>query len=74
MFNPTSVAAAAFSDYLSNLYMEHFSGRKPEYAAFIGGAARLVLERLGNAIGRVIDTFTPTECANYFAAAGYDPY
>jgi hypothetical protein len=48
MFNPTSVVAAAFSDYLSDLYMEHFSGRKPENAAFIGGAARLVLERLGN--------------------------
>jgi hypothetical protein len=27
---------------------------------------------LRNAIGRIIDTFTPTECANYFAAAGYD--
>ena len=26
-----------------------------------------------NAIGRLIDTFTPSECANYFAATGYDP-
>lgn len=24
------------------------------------------------AIGRGIDAFTPTECQNYFAAAGYD--
>ncbi|MBL6082772.1 IS630 family transposase, partial [Belnapia sp. T18] len=24
------------------------------------------------AIGRIIDTFTPAVCANYFAAAGYD--
>jgi hypothetical protein len=48
MFNPTSVVATAFGDYLANLYLDHFSGRKPEYAAFLGGAARLVLERLGN--------------------------
>ena len=28
----------------------------------------------GHAIGEVLDAFTPHECANYFAAAGYDPY
>jgi hypothetical protein len=22
---------------------------------------------------RLVDAFTPAECANYFAAAGYDP-
>ena len=48
MFNPSAVAASAFGEYLSNLYLEHFSGRKAEYSAYIGGAARLVLERLGN--------------------------
>ena len=48
MFNPTSVVAAAFGDYLSENYLQYFSGRKPEYAAYLGGAARLVLERLGN--------------------------
>ena len=48
MFNPSAVVANAFGDHLANLYLEHFSGRKPEYAAFIGGAARLVLEKLGN--------------------------
>jgi hypothetical protein len=48
MFNPTTVVAAAFGDYLAELYLQHFSDRKTEYAAFIGGAARLVLERLGN--------------------------
>jgi hypothetical protein len=48
MFNPSSVAASAFADYLSELYLQHFSYRSPEYAAYIGGAARLVLERLGN--------------------------
>lgn len=34
-------------------------------------AARTV-ESLWTAIGSIIPTFTPTECANYFAAAGYD--
>lgn len=48
MFNPTAIVSAAFGDYLAALYIQHFSGRKPEYAAFLGGAARLVLERLGN--------------------------
>jgi transposase len=35
-------------------------------------AAARTVESLWNAIGCVIDTFTPSECANYFAAAGYD--
>jgi transposase len=34
-------------------------------------AARTV-DALWTAIGRLVDTFTPDECANYFAAAGYD--
>jgi len=28
---------------------------------------------LWNAIGRLIDAFPPKECADYFAACGYDP-
>jgi hypothetical protein len=48
MFNPNSIVASAFGDYLSEQYVQYFSGRKPEYASYIGGAARLVLERLGN--------------------------
>jgi transposase len=35
-------------------------------------AAERSLDGLWTAIGRIIDTFTPAECANYFAAAGYD--
>jgi hypothetical protein len=30
------------------------------------------LDRLWSSLGRFIDLFTPQECANYFAAAGYD--
>lgn len=35
-------------------------------------AAERSLDGLWAAIGRFIDTFTPAECANYFAAAKYD--
>lgn len=35
-------------------------------------AAARTLEQLWNAIAQAIDAFTPNECANYFAAAGYD--
>lgn len=48
MFNPTGVVASSFGDYLADLYLEYFSGRKHDYAALIGGAAKLMLERLGN--------------------------
>jgi transposase len=41
--------------------------------AMLRKAAERTLDGLWNAIGRIIDTFTPAECANYFAAAGYDP-
>ena len=34
-------------------------------------AARTV-DQLWRVIGQCLDAFTPTECANYFAAAGYD--
>jgi hypothetical protein len=30
------------------------------------------VDGLWSVIGRSIDTFTPAECTNYFAAAGYD--
>jgi len=41
--------------------------------AMLRKAAERTVAGLWNAIGQIIDTFTPDECANYFAAAGYDP-
>jgi transposase len=35
-------------------------------------AAERTLNGLWATIGQIIPTFTPAECANYFAAAGYD--
>ncbi|GJD94418.1 IS630 family transposase ISMex41 [Methylobacterium iners] len=36
-------------------------------------AAARTVEGLWAAIGRLIETVTPAECANFFAAAGYEP-
>lgn len=40
--------------------------------AMLRKAAERSLDDLWRAISRIIETFTPTECANYFATAGYD--
>jgi transposase len=40
--------------------------------ALLRKAAQRTVEGLWTAIGRLLDAFTPRECANYFAAAGYD--
>ncbi len=40
--------------------------------AYLRKAAERTLDGLWSAIGRIIDTFTPMECLNYFRAAGYD--
>ncbi len=40
--------------------------------ALLRNAAERTVEGLWTAIGRLVDVFTPTECTNYFAAAGYD--
>ena len=40
--------------------------------ALLRKAAARTVPTLWAAIGQLVDTFTPAECANYFAAAGYD--
>ena len=37
-------------------------------------AAARTMEGLWTVIGEVFGLFTPQECANYFAAAGYDAF
>ena len=41
--------------------------------ALLRKAAERSVEALWHLIGKLIDAFSPQECANYFAAAGYDP-
>ena len=40
--------------------------------ALLRKAAERSVEGLWDAIGRFLDAFSPHECRNYFAAAGYD--
>jgi transposase len=40
--------------------------------ALLRKAGERTLEGLWTAIGRLLDAFTPSECANYLAATGYD--
>ena len=40
--------------------------------AMLRKAAERTVDALWNAIGRLIDLFTPAECDNDFAACGYD--
>ena len=44
----------------------------PSFKALLRKAAERTVDGLWSAIGRLLDAFTPRECANYFAAAGYD--
>jgi len=41
--------------------------------ALLRKAGERTFEGLWTAIGRLLDAFTPSECANYFAAPGYNP-
>jgi transposase len=43
-----------------------------KFKALLCAAAARTIEALWEAIRLVLDAFTPTECQNYFAAAGYD--
>jgi transposase len=40
--------------------------------ALLRKAAHRTVDALWNEIGKLLDTFSPTECANYFKAAGYN--
>ena len=40
--------------------------------AHLRKAAERTIHSLWNAIGRILDLYSPRECANYFANCGYD--
>ncbi len=41
--------------------------------ALLRAKAERTVDALWNSVGDLIDQFKPQECANYFAAAGYEP-
>ena len=44
-----------------------------KFKAILRKTAERTVEDLWAAIGKIIETFAPDECRNYFKAAGYDP-
>jgi transposase len=76
----TSVRAAIEAVGASLLYLPPYSpefnpieNAFAKFKAMLRKAAARTVDDLWATIGRIIDTFTPAEGANYFAAAGYDP-
>jgi hypothetical protein len=66
----TSVAGHCSSTDLLHAWFENaFSKLK----ALLRAKAERTISALWNAVGPILDLFTPAECANYFKAAGYDP-
>ncbi|OYR22974.1 DDE superendonuclease family protein [Brucella thiophenivorans] len=58
------------------LYSPDFNPIKVAFSklkAHLRAKAERTVEALWDAVGQVITLFEPTECANYFAACGYDP-
>ena len=43
-----------------------------KFKALLRAAAARTIDAMSEAIRLAVDAFTPTECQNYFAAAGYD--
>ena len=41
--------------------------------AMLRKASERTVTGLWDLIGRLVDLFQPTECANYFSSCGYDP-
>jgi len=41
--------------------------------ALLRAKAERTIKALWDAVGGLVDLFTPAECANYFRAAGYEP-
>jgi transposase len=67
-------AAGASLRYLPR-YSPDFNPIENAFAklkALLRKAAKRTVAALWDAIGSLIDAFTPTECTNYLANAGYD--
>jgi transposase len=68
-------AAGASLQYLPP-YSPDFNPIENAFAklkALLRKAAERTVEGLWTTIGQLVDAFPPSECANYFRAAGYDP-
>ncbi len=48
MLNPTNLISSHLGEHISELYLQFYGHRRPEYASYMGGAAKLVLDLIGN--------------------------
>ena len=48
MINPITLLANALGQNLKDVYFQYFEDRRPEFGGVLNGAARLVIERIGN--------------------------
>ena len=70
-----AIESAGASLHFLPPYSPDFNPIKNAFAklkALLRAAAERTVDSLWDRIGNLIDRFTPQECANYFAAAGYD--
>ncbi len=68
-------AAGAMLLYLT-LYSDDFNRIENDFyklKALLRRAAERTVDALWDTIGTLISAFTPNECDNFFAAAGYEP-
>ena len=47
MLNPTSLISSHLGQHITELYLQYFGHRRPEFASYLGGAAKLILGRIG---------------------------
>ena len=64
----SSEAESARQDSYDTAYENAFA----KFKVLPHKAAERTVASLWRTIGCIVDAFSPTECANYFAAAGYD--
>jgi transposase len=72
----TAIEAAGASLLYLPPYSPDFNPIEKAFAklkAKLRKAAARTVDTLWAAVAQIIETFTPSECANYFASAGYDP-
>ena len=69
------IAARGRADQVPRAVQPRLQSIKMAFAklkALLRKAAERTVDGLWAVIGRFVDVFTPQECTNYFAAAGYD--
>jgi hypothetical protein len=60
---------------LATRAVPHIGATSPDskLKALLRAKAERSVDALWNTVGDIVKLFEPQECANYFAAAGYDP-